>query len=57
MPLLVSVSDAEYTGIPVSLPFFAKLKQDLSVRIRYNKEATYIIPFLFVACKIDAQFT
>jgi hypothetical protein len=37
MPLLVSVSDAEYTGIPVSLPFFAKLKQDLSVRIRYDK--------------------
>lgn len=34
MPLLFSVADAEYTGFYVSLPFFSKLKQDLSDRIR-----------------------
>lgn len=34
MPLLISVADAEYTGFRVSLPFFSKLNQDLSDRIR-----------------------
>ena len=35
MPLLVSVADAEYTGFPVSLPFFSRMKQDLGDRIKY----------------------
>jgi hypothetical protein len=52
MPLLVSVSDAEYTGIPVSLPFFAKLKQDLSVRIRYDESYIhYYFPTYYFASK------
>ena len=34
MPLLISVADAEFSGFPISLDFFSKLKRDLNDRMR-----------------------
>lgn len=48
MPLLVSVSEAEYSGVPIDVTFFSELRQNLNDRIKlieyyFNKIAGKIV--------------